>query len=289
MKPRLSPFERWINLPAGLVAVTGILFALALLLLLSFRQNDGQILAWAFTTDNYTALIQDRLFFRILVRSLIIAGLASLATVLLAYPVAYYITFRAGERRGLWLILVTLPFWTSYLLRVFAWKTILGYNGILNSAFVALHIPGAPFESLLYNPGAVVVTLAHAYAAFAILPIFVSLSAIDTRLNEAGLDLGARPRTVFRRIILPLSFPGIAAAFILVFVPTLGDYATPLLVGGNSSLMVGNLIEDQFTSLDDWPGGSAMAVSLIVILTIAFFLGRSLWRGWRRRQMRAFA
>jgi spermidine/putrescine transport system permease protein len=286
---RRSPFERVINLPAGLVAVTGILFALALLLVLSLRNNDGQILAWSFTTDNYTSLVQDPLFARILLRSLIISGLASLATVVLAYPVAYYITFRAGDRRALWLILVTLPFWTSYLLRVFAWKTILGYNGILNSAFVALHVPGAPFETLLYNPGAVVVTLAHAYAAFAILPIFVSLSAIDTRLSEAGLDLGARPWTVFRRIIFPLSFPGVAASFILVFVPTLGDYATPLLVGGNSSLMVGNLIEDQFSSLDDWPGGAAMAVAVMAILAIAFFLGRGAWRGWRRWQSGALA
>jgi spermidine/putrescine transport system permease protein len=286
---RRSPFERVINFPAGLVAVTGILFALALLLVLSFRNNDGQILAWSFTSDNYTSLVQDPLFARILLRSLIIAGLASFATVVLAYPVAYYITFRAGDRRALWLILVTLPFWTSYLLRVFAWKTILGYNGILNSAFVALHVPGAPFETLLYNPGAVVVTLAHAYAAFAILPIFVSLSAIDTRLSEAGLDLGARPWTVFRRIIFPLSYPGVATSFILVFVPTLGDYATPLLVGGNSSLMVGNLIEDQFSSLDDWPGGAAMAVAVMAILAVAFFIGRGAWRGWRRWQSGALA
>lgn len=132
-----------------------------------------------------------------------------MATVLLAYPVAYFIAFHAGTRRGLWLTLVTLPFYTSYLLRVFAWKVILGYNGILNSAMVALHVPGAPFSGLLYNPGAVVVTLAHAYAAFAVLPIYVALSAIKPKLAEAGLDLGAPPFTVFRRVIFPLSLPGV--------------------------------------------------------------------------------
>jgi spermidine/putrescine transport system permease protein len=205
--------------------------------------------------------------------------------VLLAYPVAYYITFRAGDRRAFWLILVTLPFWTSYLLRVFAWKTILGYNGILNSALVTLHIPGAPFESLLYNPGAVVVTLAHAYAAFAILPIFVSLSAIDTKLVEAGLDLGATPATVFRRVILPLSLPGVAAAFVLVFVPTLGDYATPLLVGGPRSTMIGNLIQDQFGSIGDWPAGAAMAVTVMAVLALGYGIGRLAWRGWRKRAL----
>ena len=202
---RRSPFERVINFPAGLVAVTGILFALALLLVLSFRNNDGQILAFSFTTDNYTSLVQDPLFARILLRSLIIAGLASLATVVLAYPVAYYITFRAGDRRALWLILVTLPFWTSYLLRVFAWKTILGYNGILNSAFVALHIPGAPFETLLYNPGAVVVTLAHAYAAFAILPIFVE-SQCDRHAPQRS---GARSRRAAMDGLPPHHLPAV--------------------------------------------------------------------------------
>ncbi|WP_284944641.1 ABC transporter permease [Acidisoma cladoniae] len=278
---RRSLFETVINLPAALIAVTGVLFALGLLLVLSFRQNDGMLVAWAFTTDNFTDLVDGPLFGRILGRSVIISGLASLTTVLLAYPVAYFITFRAGNRRALWLILVTLPFWTSYLLRVFAWKTILGYNGILNSALVRLHIPGAPFESLLYNPGAVVVTLAHAYAAFAILPIFVSLSAIDPKLIEAGLDLGAAP-AVFRRVVLPLSLPGVAAAFVLVFVPTLGDYATPLLVGGPTSTMIGNLIQDQFGSIGDWPAGAAMAVTVMAALALTYGLGRAALRGWQR-------
>jgi len=279
---RRSLFEYSVNLPAGLIALTGVLFALALVLVMSLRVNDGDLLAAAFTTDNFTDALTDPLFFKIFLRSIIIAGLAAGATVALAYPAAYFITFFGGAHRGLWLTLITLPFWTSYLLRVFAWRVILGYNGILNSGLMALHFPGAPFTSLLYNPQAVVITLSHAYAAFAILPIYVSLSAIDKKLAEAGLDLGAAPFTVFRRIILPLSLPGVIAAFVLVFVPTLGDYATPILVGGPSSIMLGNLIQDQFGQASNWPGGAAMAVIVMVTLGLVYGasrLGRRVWAG----------
>lgn len=278
-----SPFEIFVNLPAGLIALTGVLFALGLVLALSLRVNDGMLIGTALTTANYTQTLTDPLFQMIFIRSIIIAGLAALATVVLAYPAAYFITFHAGARRGLWLTLITLPFWTSYLLRVFAWKVILGYNGILNSAMVALHIPGAPFSSLLYNPNAVIVTLAHAYAAFAILPIYVSLSAIDLKLAEAGLDLGAHPFTVFRRIIFPLSLPGVIAAFVLVFVPTLGDYATPMLVGGPSSTMLGNLIQDQFGEATNWPLGAAIAVIVMAALGLVYALSRFGQFAWGRR------
>ncbi|GAB0117802.1 ABC transporter permease [Acidisoma sp. 7E03] len=271
---RRSAFDYWVNLPAGLIALTGVLFALALVLVMSIRVNDGDFLTLAFTSDNFTDALTDPLFLRIAVRSVVIAGLAALATVALAYPTAYFITFYGGAHRNLWLTLITLPFWTSYLLRIFAWRVILGYHGILNSGLMALHVPGAPFSGLLYNPQAVVITLAHAYAAFAILPIYVSLSAIDRKLAEAGLDLGAAPFTVFRRIILPLSLPGVFAAFVLVFVPTLGDYATPILVGGPSSLMLGNLIKDQFGEAANWPGGAAMAVIVMTTLGLAYGAAR---------------
>jgi spermidine/putrescine transport system permease protein len=276
-------FDLWVNLPAGLIALTAVLFALALVLALSFRTDDGALFGLSFTLENYTDSLTDPFFLTICLRSAIIAGLAALATVLLAYPVAYFIAFHAGAKRGLWLTLVTLPFYTSYLLRVFAWKVILGYNGILNSAMVAMRVPGAPFESLLYNPGAVVVTLSHAYAAFAVLPIFVSLTAIEPKLAEAGLDLGATPATVFRRIIFPLSLPGVIAALVLVFVPTLGDYATPQLVGGPSSSMIGNLIQDQFGEADNWPGGAAMAVLVMIALATAYGLARLTRAGLRRQ------
>ncbi len=271
---RRESFDLWVNIPAGLIALTAVLFALGLVLVLSFRESDGALFALSFTTENYTDTLSDPFFLKICLRSVIIAGLSAAATVVLAYPVAYFIAFHAGTRRALWMTLVTLPFYTSYLLRVFAWKVILGYNGILNSAMVTLHVPGAPFSGLLYNPGAVVVTLAHAYAAFAVLPVYVALNAIEPKLAEAGLDLGAAPFTVFRRVILPLSLPGVVAAFVLVFVPTLGDYATPALVGGPSSNMIGNIIQDQFGEADDWPVGAAMAVIVMLALALVYGLAR---------------
>jgi spermidine/putrescine transport system permease protein len=198
----------------------------------------------------------------------LISAFVTAATVVIAYPVAYYIAFHGGSRRNLLLLLVTLPFWTSYLLRIFAWKVILGYNGVINSALVALGFPGAPLESLLYTPQAMILTLAHAYAAFAILPLYVSLSAIEPKLIEAAEDLGASRTQVLRRVVIPLSAPGLLAASILVFIPTLGDYATPTLVGGPSSTMIANLIQAQFGKANNWPYGATIAILPILILGI---------------------
>lgn len=252
-------------MPAGLIAIGGVALTLCLVVLLSFRTNDSLLLGTGFTLDNYRALFVP-LYARVMLRSVLIAGSASLLTILLAYPVAYFIALHAGRHRALWLSLVTLPFWTSYLLRVFAWKAILGYNGALNSALMHLGLIHAPLQGLLYRPPAVVLTLAHAYAAFAVLPIFASLRAIDPRLAQAGSDLGAGPSEVFLRITLPLSLPGVAAAFIIVFIPTLGDYATPALVGGLASTMIGNVIQAQFSSVGNWPFGCALAVLVMLSL-----------------------
>ncbi len=253
--------------PAGLIGVGGVASTLALVVLLSVRVNDGSLLGQSFTLDNYRALLAP-LYARVMLRSVLIAGAASGLTILLAYPAAYFIAMHAGRRRALWLSLVTLPFWTSYLLRVFAWKAILGYNGALNSALLQLRLIAAPLQGLLYRPPAVAITLAHAYAAFAVLPIFASLRAIDPRLAQAGSDLGAGPLEVFLRIVLPLSLPGVAAAFAIVFIPTLGDYATPTLVGGLASTMIGNLIQAQFSSVGNWPFGCALAVTVMLALIL---------------------
>ena len=142
----------------------------------------------------------------------------------------------------------------------------MGYNGALNSGLLRLHLIAAPLQSLLYRPQAVLLTLSHAYAAFALLPIYSSLRAIDPRVLDAARDLGAPPATVFLRIILPLSLPGVFGAFVLVFIPTLGDYATPQLVGGLGSTMIGNLIEAQFASVGNWPFGCALAVALMALI-----------------------
>jgi spermidine/putrescine transport system permease protein len=265
-RARPSLFDAALNAPGVLLGLVVVLFALGLVLALSLRVNDGSTLGGALTTDNFRTAITDPLYARVVLRSLIIAGAVTAATVALAYPIAYYAAFRAGPRRGLVLFLVTLPFWTSYLLRVFAWKIVLAYNGVLNSGLLESGVIRTPILALLDTPAAVVLTLAHAYAAFAILPIFVALDRIPRNLQEAAADLGARPTRTFGRVILPLSMPGVLSAALVVFVPTVGDYVTPALVGGPDSIMIGSIIAAQFGKANDWPFGAAVSVLTILII-----------------------
>ncbi|MER8584051.1 ABC transporter permease [Mesorhizobium sp. M1338] len=269
-----SGFRVAMLLPGALVTSLLILFALGLVLFLAFRGNDGSLLGAGFTAANFATVVSDPLYWTVTLRSLIIAALVTLATVVTAYPVAYYLAFHAGRRRGLLLFLVTLPFWTSYLLRVFAWKIVLAYNGVLNSALIESGIWSEPTLAFLNTPAAVVVTLAHAYAPFAILPIYVALDTIPKSLIEAASDLGARPFTSFRRVVLPNSMPGVLAAALVVFVPTVGDYVTPALVGGPASTMIGTLIQAQFGKANDWPFGAALSVAVMLVILAVVLVAR---------------
>ncbi|MBA1141527.1 ABC transporter permease [Mesorhizobium neociceri] len=269
-----SGFRFAMLLPGGLVTFFLILFALGLVLFLALRGNDGSLLGAGFTADNFITVISDPLYWTVTLRSLVIAGLVTLATVVTAYPVAYYLAFHAGRRRGLLLFLVTLPFWTSYLLRVFAWKIVLAYNGVLNSALIESGIWSEPTLAFLNTPAAVVVTLAHAYAPFAILPIYVALDTIPKSLLEAASDLGARPFTAFRRVVLPNSMPGVLAAALVVFVPTVGDYVTPAMVGGPASTIIGSLIQSQFGKANDWPFGAALSVCVMMVILCVVLVAR---------------
>lgn len=255
---------------------------LILLLLYSFWTQEGYTVNTTLTFNRYFDIFvndtsENRLFWTLFQRSVSISGVVTLVTVLLAYPIAYYVAFHVKKYKFLWLILLTIPFWTSYLLRVFAWKIILGYQGVINSGLQSLGIIDAPLEFLLYNPTSIVITLAHAWAAFAILPIYVSLEKIDRTLLEAAADLGDGPWRRFWRITFPLSVPGVISAAVLIFVPTTGDYVTPELVGGTQGKMLANLIQIQFGKSNDWPLGAALALSglafvgLIVVFTVAAF------------------
>jgi spermidine/putrescine transport system permease protein len=275
-------FRAGMNLPGAAVTLCLVIFALALVLFLSFRINDSSLLGAGATLDNFRAIAADPLYWTVILRSLAISGLVTAATVVTAYPVAYFIALHAGHRRRLLLFLVTLPFWTSYLLRVFAWKIVLAYNGVLNSVITSTGILREPTLVFLNSPAAVVVTLAHAYAAFAILPIFVALESIPKNLLEAAADLGARPWTTFRRVILPNSMPGVLAAGLVVFVPTVGDYVTPALVGGPSSTMVGSLVQAQFGKANDWPFGASLSVTVMLVILLVILIVRRTDAGLRR-------
>jgi len=259
--------------PTMFVMLAALAAPLALLALYSFWSQNGYALDTHFSLAQYRASLGRTGYRALFLRSLEISSLVTAITVLLAYPMAYFVAFRVEKSKFVWLVLLTIPFWTSYLLRVFAWKVILGYNGVVNSGLMSLGLIHQPLEFLLYNPTAVVVALAHAWAPFAILPIYVSLEKIDRSLLEAAADLGDGTVRRFFRVTLPLSMPGVIAAAVVIFVPTTGDYVTPSLVGGSNGVMIANIIEVQFDKVGNWPLGAALAMAsmaTVAVLTLLF-------------------
>ena len=256
-------------LSAPATAYVGFLVAAPLVILIaySFWSQSYVMLDKTLTLKNYREAFSDPLVRHLMLRSIWIAGAVTIATVALAYPIAYFIAMKA-RKKTIWLLLITIPFWSSYLLRVFAWKLILGFNGVMNSALIWLGLIDEPLTFLLYNEFAVVLTLAHAWAPFAILPIYVSLQKIDPSLLEAATDLGNSPFQRFMRVTLPLTVPGIIAACLIIFIPTVGDYVTPSLVGGSDGKMIANLIQVQFGAANNWPLGATL--SLLAMLAVGF-------------------
>ena len=248
---------------------------LALVVLLSLWSQNYLELDRTFRLDNYIEATSEPLYQLLLTRSLIISGIVTICTVVLAYPIAYYVAMFGGKAKSLLLLLITIPFWTSYLIRIFLWKVILGYNGVINGSLMGMGIIEEPLTFILYNANAVVLTLAHAWAPFAILPIYVSLTKIDKSLLEAARDLGDNAFQRFIRVTLPLSMPGVIAATLVVFIPTVGDYVTPKLLGGTDGLMIANMIQVQFGKANNAPLGSALAIIsmfTVGIISIGFVL-----------------
>ncbi|KRO89368.1 MAG: ABC transporter permease [Paracoccaceae bacterium] len=261
--------------PTLLYALLMLAAPLAMVVTFSFWTQDYLDVNTTLTLNNYREAWSQPLYRVLIARSLSISLIVTFVTVILAFPIAYYLSFKVTRRKSLWLFLITVPFWTSYLLRVFLWKVILGYNGVLNTAFLELGFITEPLTFLLYNANAVVLTLAHAWAPFAILPIFVALEKIDRSLLEAAEDLGDGPLRRFFRITLPLAMPGVIAAILIVMIPTVGDFITPKLVGGTDGLMIANMIQIQFGKANNAPLGAALAVTSMVIvaaISIVIFL-----------------
>ncbi|MDT8855989.1 ABC transporter permease [Paracoccaceae bacterium Fryx2] len=270
--------------PTALYALLLLAAPLGTIVLYSVLTDGYLTVLPLFTLANYVEAWTNELYRTVMLRSLGVSMSVTVVTVLLAFPVAYFVSFHvAPSRKAFWLFLITIPFWTSYLIRVFLWKVILGYNGVVNSGLLGLGVIDEPLTFILYNTNAVVITLAHAYAPFAILPIFVALEKIDRSLLEAGQDLGESKFMTFLRVTLPLAMPGVVASVLIVFIPTIGDYVTPQLVGGPEGRMVANLIQLQYLKLDNYPLGSAIAVSAMAIVTavslVFLFLNRRYLRG----------
>jgi len=261
--------------PPSIALGVFLIAPVVLMATVSFRADlSGDLLApFSPTLKQYQQAFAGEGYWRLLgISALTAFGVAAIATIA-AYPVAYFLAFRAGRRAALYLILLLVPFWTSYLLRVMAWKLMLGSEGVVNSVLIAAGVIQAPLDALLYNRGAVIVTLIYVWIPFAALPILAGLGRIDVRLHEAAADLYAGPYDQFRRVTLPLSLPGVVAAFFMVFIPTVGEYVTPLLVGGTGGTMYGNIIQDFFTRAANWPIGAALSVIMLTATLALVIVG----------------
>ncbi|WP_137112573.1 ABC transporter permease [Rhodobacter sp. SY28-1] len=264
--------------PTAIYVILLLAVPLATVLIYSVMTGGRGNVSLPLTIENYTELASKSVYGYILLKSLLVALTVTAITVLLAYPVAYFVSFHVKpERKSLWLFLITIPFWTSYIIRVSLWFVILGYGGIVDSALASIGLP--PLNIASYSILSIIIVLAHAYAPFAVLPIFVSLEKVDRSLLEAGQDLGESRWVTFLRVTLPLSMPGVIAAALIVFIPTVGDYVTPELVGDGKEPMIANLIETQLLKLQNFPQGSAFAVVsmlMVGIVSVVFVL-------WNRR------
>jgi spermidine/putrescine transport system permease protein len=240
-----------------------------ILFVYSFCERDelGRVV-FSFTLENYQRVF-DPIYLRIFGRSIGYAALTTVLCVVIGYPAAYCIGRAREDWRQRLLLLVMVPFWTSFLIRTYAWIAILKQEGLLNGLLQAFSLTTAPLD-LLYTPFAVVIGLVYAYLPFMILPIFVSVEKLDGALIEAAHDLGAGPLRVFSSVIIPLTFPGIAAGTLLVFVPAIGMFAVTDLLGGARVPLIGNVIQNQFLQARDWPFGAALGMAFLALFAAVY-------------------
>ncbi len=231
-----------------------------------------------FQFGNYARLLETPLYGELLLKTLRIAIVTTLISLVISYPVAYFLARLRGWLKVIFVLLMFLPFWTSYVVRTFVWLPILGRNGFINETLIQLGLIEQPLEWLLYNEGIVYLGLVYVYTLFMTLPIYLSLEKIDLGLIEAAVDLGARPFSIFWRIILPLSWPGVLSGCIMVFMLAVSAFVTPKLLGGPSGIMFGTVIADQFLANNNWAFGATLSVILIgVIVALLIISGR--WIG----------
>jgi spermidine/putrescine transport system permease protein len=273
-------------LPMALWLIAFVVAPTLILAVYSFCQRDelGRIV-YSFSWENYHRIFFDEdtgsfgtTYFTVFVRSIVYAALTTIICLVVGYPVAWFIGRAPEHRRNLLLTLVMIPFWTSFLIRTYAWITILSTNGLLNGFLQYTRIISEPFE-MMYTPGAVLLGLVYSYLPFLILPVYGSVEKLDNSLVEAAFDLGAGPVRAFQRVILPLTSPGIVAGILLVFIPTIGMFAITQLMGGGTDPTIGEVIENQFLAARNWPFGAALGMTLVVIFAIAFWLTSRHQRG----------
>ncbi|MDM9624918.1 ABC transporter permease [Rhizobium sp. S152] len=276
--------NRWLlSLPALLIILFAACGPLLIVLVYSFLTPGpyGDV-QWLFSSDGWISVFLQRDIFddtlsladahvSILVRSLLLSFFTTVLTLMVGFPTAYFIATRPERTRELWLFLITIPFWTNLLIRTFAVLEIIRNEGLINTTLMRLGLIARPIQ-ILFTDTAILTGMVYVYLPLMVLPIYASLEKLDFRLLEAAYDLYATPGKVLRRIVLPLSMPGIVAGSILVFIPSLGAYVTPTILGGGKNLMIGNLIELQFGQGRNWPLGSALSITLMIFVMAALLI-----------------
>jgi len=276
-------YKTVVSLPPLLWVGLFLLLPYALMFAHSFWLVRDGVIVHQWNLQNYAKLLHNPVYAEVLFRTARIAASVTVLSLLLGYPLAYYMSFHAGVRKDLLYQLVIVPLWVSYLVRGYAWKPILGSDGVLNGFLQYVHITKEPVSFFLYSPFAVILMLTHIYTPFVFLPLYASLEHIPRNLIEASHDLGASPRATFLRVILPLSLPGLIAGATFAFVLTLGDFLGPMLVGGPSSIMIANIVQSLFGTAYDWPLGAAIAVSILLLTIALLFLTERLEKRWAFR------
>lgn len=264
--------------PSALFLLVLFVVPLLIMVVYTFRQGSFGPSSQIFTLKHYQTFLGDTALQGLLWRSVVQSFFIAVSAVFLAYPVAYHLSFRAGERKLALLTIIIVTAWVSFLLRILAWKVLLGGSGAIASVaqWLGLSEEGVPF--LIYSQAAVNLTLIYVWIPFVALPIFAALERIDPSLHEAAYDLGCGRPEAFVRVTLPLSLPGVVAGFLFVFIPTVGEYVTPSLVGGTTGVMFGNIVRDQFVRALNWPLGSLMSLAMLIVVLIPLVVAARLFR-----------
>lgn len=258
--------KKWTATPYAIWSGIFIVFPLALILFYSFTKQTPS--GYEFSLENYRTFMEP-LYLNILFRSLALAVIATIFCLILGYPLAMILSRMSLKKRNMFVLLLVLPMWMNFLLRTYAWMSILGKNGFINSALKFL---GLPTLNLLYNDGAVILGMVYNFLPFMILPIYTVLSKMDNNLIEAARDLGANEATVFRKVIFPLSLPGVMSGITMVFMPAVSTFVISRLLGGGQYMLIGNLVERQFIGVGDWHFGSAISIVMMIFILISMAL-----------------
>ena len=274
-------YKTAVTLPPLLWVAAFLLLPYALMFAYSFWSvSPSQQIVHSWSLANYGQLLTHDVYRQTLLRSAGIAARVMVLSLFLGYPVAYLLSFHAGRRKNLLYQLVIIPLWVSYLVRAYAWKTILGTDGVLNTLLQYSHVTSHPLQFLLYSPFAVVLTLTHIYTPFAFLPVFAALEHIPRSLVEASHDLGGSRFQTFCRVIFPLSIPGVLAGATFAFVLSFGDFLAPQLLGGPSGIMISNIVVNLFGASYQWPLGAAISFCMLAVVIGLLWLSERLERKW---------